>query len=145
MAGFRVLTMIVLTAMGTAVSGAASPQKTGPEERPLVIKSLYGQDLFEFYRASCHGRGGKGDGPAAIALKTRPPDLTTIARRNGRVFPRARLETFVTNESAERASAHGTREMPVWGPIFMTLDPSDPLTRIRISNVVGYIESLQGK
>ena len=39
-----------------------------PPFPPLVIASLSGGDLFQFYCASCHGRDGKGDGPVAASL-----------------------------------------------------------------------------
>ena len=35
--------------------------------------------------------------------------------------------------------------MPVWGPIFQALDPQDRMNRIRIENVVAFIESIQTK
>jgi hypothetical protein len=35
--------------------------------------------------------------------------------------------------------------MPVWGPIFRGLDPSDTRVNVRIANLVGYIESIQLK
>jgi cytochrome c553 len=35
-----------------------------------------GQTIFNESCAACHGRGGKGDGPAATALKQKPADLT---------------------------------------------------------------------
>jgi hypothetical protein len=36
--------------------------------------------------------------------------------------------------------------MPVWGPIFIALDPSDDrLALIRVENVVQYLESIQTK
>jgi hypothetical protein len=36
--------------------------------------------------------------------------------------------------------------MPVWGPIFRALDPSNErLTLIRIENLVGYLESIQAR
>ena len=42
-------------------------------------------------------------------------------------------------------AAHGSREMPVWGPIFSGLDPSPARTQMRIENLVQYIESIQQK
>jgi hypothetical protein len=42
-------------------------------------------------------------------------------------------------------SAHGSREMPVWGPIFRGLDPNDRLNRVRIRNIVEYLASMQAK
>jgi hypothetical protein len=33
--------------------------------------------------------------------------------------------------------------MPIWGPTFQALDPSDSRVKVRIANVVKYIESVQ--
>jgi mono/diheme cytochrome c family protein len=123
--------------------GSSAGQTTGPNNPPLVISSVYGRDLFEFYCASCHGRDGKGGGPVVSALKALPPDLTTIAARNNGSFPRARVEGFVTGAQEAPTPAHGSRDMPVWGPIFRGLDADDRMNAIRIENVVGYIESIQ--
>jgi mono/diheme cytochrome c family protein len=106
---------------------------------------MYGRDLFEFYCATCHGRDGKGGGPAASALRVTPPDLTTIARRNGGPFPRAVVRELVTGDQQRLVPAHGSKDMPVWGPIFRALDPNDTATKVRIANIVDYIESLQPK
>lgn len=134
---------MLLLAVGPAL--AALAQTTGPRNPPLVIRSLAGRDLFEFYCAMCHGRDGKGNGPVVAALKVPPPDLTLIARRSGGSFPRQRVEEFVTNGGAVLAPAHGTSDMPVWGPVFRGLDPSDTRVKVRIANVVEYIESIQVK
>jgi len=37
-----------------------------------------GKALFDKSCASCHGPGGKGDGPAAKAMKNKPPDFATL-------------------------------------------------------------------
>src|SRR3954451_22691026 len=129
--------------VAVAFSGAAQTAVTG--HPPLTIRSLAGGDLFQFYCASCHGRDATGHGPVAAALKRPPPDLTQLARNHGGVFPRERVEAVVTDGGDRPARAHGTSEMPVWGPIFRGLDPSDPLVKVRIANVVGYIESIQLK
>ena len=122
----------------------ASAQTTGPTNPPLVISSMYGRDLFEFYCASCHGRDGTGGGPVAPALRVTPPDLTMIAARNRGMFPRTRVEAFVTG-AQEVPAAHGSKEMPVWGPVFSGLDPNDKANRVRITNIVDYIASIQAK
>jgi mono/diheme cytochrome c family protein len=106
---------------------------------------MAGQDLFSFYCSSCHGRDGKGNGPMAAVLKVPPADLTTLRRRNGGIFPKERLVGFVAGGGTMLSGAHGSNEMPVWGPIFMTLDPSDRLAVIRIENVVQYLETIQSK
>ena len=105
---------------------------------------MAGPDLFQFYCATCHGPDGRGKGPVAAALKTPPADLTKIAERRGGAFPRAELVGFVSDGPALTA-AHGTMDMPVWGPIFRGLDASDPRARIRIDNLVSYLESMQTK
>jgi mono/diheme cytochrome c family protein len=70
-----------------------------------------GKREFDGKCAVCHGKDGKGGGPYSAQLKQSLPDLTTMARRNGGVFPVTR-----TYEAIEGAGAgHGTREMPVWG------------------------------
>jgi hypothetical protein len=73
-----------------------------------------------------------------------PPDLTRIAARNGGTFPRARVEAFVTGDQ-DLPPAHGSKEMPVWGPIFRGLDPNDRSNPVRIANIVDYIASIQAK
>ena len=72
-------------------------------------------ELYQIHCASCHGTGGKGDGPAAEALKHVPPDLTTISRRNGGQFPAFRIGHIIDGQ--ETILAHGTREMPIWGDL----------------------------
>ena len=123
-------------------SAGAAAQRTGQGNPPLVIPSVTGRELFDFYCAPCHGRDARGHGPVAAALKMPPADLTALSRRNGGAFPAARIEAFVANGSDE-SPVHGTGDMPVWGPIFKGLDPSDTLTKTRIANVVAYVNSLQ--
>ena len=113
-----------------------------PMTPSLAMASLSGRDLFQFYCASCHGYGGKGDGPVAASLKQSPPDLTRIAWRHDGRFPTEEVEQYV---SGELVAAHGNREMPVRGPIFRSFEPRDALTRVRIENVVKFVESMQSR
>jgi TonB family protein len=121
----------------------AAAQVTGPKTRALIIPSMYGQDLFDFYCASCHGRDGKGRGPVVPALTVSPPDLTLLTARHGGTFPRAFVESFVTGNRAP--AAHGSKDMPVWGPIFLALDPNAAANKVRIENIVAHIESIQNQ
>jgi mono/diheme cytochrome c family protein len=99
-------------------------------------------DMFKTYCASCHGVDGKGHGPAAEALKVPPADLTVLKQKNGGAFPAGRVSRVV--EGADTIPAHGSSDMPTWGPIFHSLDPSNAaLTKLRISNLTKYIESMQ--
>ena len=124
-----------------AVAPASQSSRAGDPPR-LIIESMTGEDSFRFYCAPCHGVTGRGDGPVAAALKTRPRDLTTLAKFNGGVFPRSGVTEFVIGTSRPLA-AHGVGDMPVWGPIFRALDPSDARVKVRIENIVTYIESIQ--
>lgn len=133
----------VMAAIAAGAAVTAGAQTTGPRNPPLAIQSVAGGDLFEFYCATCHGRDAKGGGPVAGALKIPPSDLTQLARRHGGTFPRARVEAFITNDREALTPAHGTSDMPVWGPVFRALDPSDTLVRIRIANIVAHIEAMQ--
>jgi mono/diheme cytochrome c family protein len=75
----------------------------------------HGRALYVQYCVACHGPGGRGDGPAAGALKSPVPDLTQLARKYGE-FPVDRVMIWIDGEKA--SAAHGTREMPVWGRQF---------------------------
>lgn len=111
----------------------------------LVIRSLSGHDLFDFYCASCHGRDGRGNGRIAPALKTPPPDLTTLTERNKGTFPAAMVEDVIRGGTQSSKVAHGSSDMPVWGPIFKALDTRNEVNEARIENLVKYIESIQAK
>jgi len=127
-----------------AVAGwrAAAPiSAAAPQAPPVLIESLAGRDSFALYCAPCHGAAGRGDGPVASALRARPADLTTLAQRNDGAFPRDRVRDFVTGTGRQLA-AHGTTEMPVWGPMFRAFE-SDARARERIENLLSYIESFQ--
>jgi cytochrome c2 len=101
-----------------------------------------GAETYRQCCAVCHGTAGKGDGPAASALKVAPPDLSTLARRHDGRFPDAYVSEVVRN--GVNVAAHGTAEMPIWGPLFLALDSSfQSQTKLRIANLTNYIKSLQ--
>jgi mono/diheme cytochrome c family protein len=104
-------------------------------------ESLIGKDSFEAYCASCHGSTGVGNGPVADALKRRPADLTLLTAANGNRFPRERLAATLMGTD-RTVAAHGTTEMPIWGPLFRVFE-SDARVRVRVDNLVSYIETLQ--
>jgi mono/diheme cytochrome c family protein len=138
---------ILATSFSVAVGLTAAPPGQTPAQKPpdLVLRSVAGRDLFNFYCASCHGIDGKGGGRVAPALNTRPPDLTLLTRQNGGAFPASKVEEVIRGETRAKASAHGTSDMPVWGPIFRGLDSRKEVNDERIANLVKYIESIQAK
>jgi cytochrome c553 len=119
----------------------ADAQGPRPAQPPLVPESLAGSVSFDLYCASCHGRGGRGDGPTASSLRTTPADLTVLTRNNRGAFPRDRALSYI--EGSTRAVAHGSRDMPVWGPTLRALDASDARVTVRLRNLVSFIESIQ--
>ena len=131
--------------VGLGLPVLATGQVDGRKNPDLVISSIAGKDLFEFYCASCHGRDGKGGGRVAPALKVAPPDLTTLARQNHGTFPAVRVEGVLKGKEQLSTPAHGASDMPVWGPIFRGLDSRGEINEQRIENLVKYIESIQAK
>lgn len=130
-----------------ALVGAASfdeyakSQKQKEVER--LIYSLKGPDLYKAHCAPCHGADGRGSGPVAPALKDPLPDLTTIAQRNAGVFPAERIRSLISGD--EVLIAHGSREMPIWGPIFHQIENDRDYGHVRLQNVTEYLQSMQQK
>lgn len=104
-----------------------------------------GADMFQQYCASCHGLGGKGDGPVAGSLNTPPADLTRIAARRGGEFPSAEITRFI--DGRFDVSAHGTREMPIWGRKLgegiADGETSDQVVRGQLLALVEYLKMIQ--
>lgn len=101
-----------------------------------------GKEMFRAYCGSCHGADGKGGGPAVPALKNKPPDLTVMSKTNGGKFPAMRVMNSIKNGTP---ASHGSREMPVWGPILSSVSDNPGILDQRVANLVGYIESIQIK
>ena len=134
-----------LWALVAALVMVAVAQKPVVKKVPAPQTSpASGKEMYVNYCASCHGVAGKGDGPAAVALKVAPLDLTTLSRRNQAKFPAAHVAQAIKGDAA--MPAHGSKDMPVWGPVFSSMSKGDPaLVQLRISNLTKYIESLQVK
>jgi len=130
--------VLVLAVFAPVLTGA---QTTAPPAPAFLGDSLIGKDSFEAYCASCHGSDGRGGGPVARALRGAPADLTSLTTRNRDVFPRDRVRATLTG-AGRTVSAHGTTEMPIWGPLFRAFE-SDARVRVRIDNLVTYLETLQ--
>jgi mono/diheme cytochrome c family protein len=127
--------------MVSLAGGRAYAQPTIKTTTAPRVQSVEGVDTFKAYCTSCHGAQAKGDGPAAMALKKMPADLTTIAKRNGGKFSPSDVEDVIMGTSV--MAAHGSRDMPIWGPVFQTLAPDNSVVKLRVANLVGYIKSIQ--
>ena len=112
---------------------------------PLPEPEPTGAEDFANYCASCHGAGGKGDGPAAADLEKKPADLTQLSARNGGVFP---IVAVMNQIDGYRS---GPRAMPEFGA-FLVNDKSvmvetgpgefTPAPE-RLAGMAEYIRSLQ--
>jgi mono/diheme cytochrome c family protein len=117
----------------------AEDKPTTPAITPVAV----GQEMFRTDCASCHGLDAKGRGPAASALKAKPTDLTQLSKRNGGRFPSAMVENAIQGNGL--IPAHGSRAMPVWGDAFRSVNRDEALVKIKVHNLVLYIESVQEK
>lgn len=140
MSGYVIPRLAAACVLVVGVTGATASQLSGDSGPSDTIES--GRDTYVFHCAACHGRTARGDGPVAPALKIVPPDLTTIAKRRGGRFDDAEVTMFIVGR---RRAAHGTSEMPVWGPLFRELNPYDSRVDVRLSRLVDYLESIQVK
>jgi mono/diheme cytochrome c family protein len=131
-------------AFAWAFSGAVFAQNLlhQPPETTRIIPSIEGSDLYKTYCATCHGVDGKGGGPMAQALTAHVPNLTHISRRNHGKFPLEQIERYISGEESVTA-AHGSREMPIWGPVFSQIEFDLDLGRVRIHNLAKYLETIQ--
>ena len=143
-----------MIALGTLLAAASfcfaqeSTEKK-PEVKKVVIKQTSassGKEMFTQYCAPCHGVDGAGKGPAASAMKTQPTNLTQLAKKRDGYYPANTVAGVLKFGSGGANPAHGSADMPIWGPLLQSLDKyHDSVVQQRISNIVTYIETLQAK
>ena len=101
-----------------------------------------GEQMYKQYCAACHGKDGKGHCPLAVVLKTPPADLTTLAKRHDGKFPYDYVASVL--QFGPGFPAHGSEDMPTWGPIFRHYDKrNEKVVKQRIRTLSEYIASLQ--
>jgi mono/diheme cytochrome c family protein len=126
--------------LGAFVAAQQKPEIKMVPIQPTAVSDVRG--MFTSYCAACHGPAGKGDGPAASALKKAPADLTTISARNGGKFPEVKVRRFI--EGIDEVAAHGSRDMPVWGTLFRSLDITNQAAALmRVQLLTDYLKSIQ--
>jgi mono/diheme cytochrome c family protein len=144
-AGLRIVLTFVSGCI--ALSGAPAGAQTEPAAQKAyeqLIFSVRGPDLFRAHCAACHGVDGKGSGPVAPSLKATVADLTVLAKRNGGKFPEERARRIISGNEPSLLP-HGSREMPVWGPIFHQMEEDQDFGNVRLKNLITYLESIQEK
>jgi mono/diheme cytochrome c family protein len=141
----RIHVAFVAGLLATAAFGIAQTT-TQIKEVPMQHTSpASGKQMYSTYCAVCHGVDGRGNGPAAAALKVQPTNLVTLAKENGGKFPGAHIYTIL--QFGADTPAHGTKAMPVWGPALRSLDQGTPSPEMeehqRLANLTSYLKSLQ--
>jgi mono/diheme cytochrome c family protein len=101
-----------------------------------------GKVMFQQYCATCHGTDAKGNGPLATLLKTPPANLTALSKRHAGKFPYEYVSSVL--QFGPGPSAHGSSDMPAWGPIFRYYDKqNERVVQQRIKNLSNYLASVQ--
>ena len=147
----RIILLVVTLVLSLGLAAWSQEQPAGTEQKKTIKKvpvkdtaAHSGKEMYMEYCAACHGKEGKGDGPAASALKVPPPDLSVLAKRNDGKYPADHV-TAVLRFGTE-APAHGTIQMPIWGHLFWSASSGDrTIVAQRIYNLNRYLESLQSK
>ena len=137
------LSCFVLAGFGATPQTAPKTQEKTKEQLQQLIYSVKGPDLFRAHCAPCHGLDAKGDGPLASSLKAKVADLTVLTKNSGGQFPAARVRSTILGDDIVKS--HGSREMPIWGPIFHQIEADQDFGNVRLQNLTKYIESIQQK
>ena len=133
------------------LAGFVMAQQSAPNQDKVIkhvpVKQTdptSGQEMFASYCAVCHGANATGNGPATSALKATPTDLTALANKNDGKYPSMHVSSVLRGEA--ELPAHGSKDMPVWGPLFRNLAQGhDAEVQQRIANINQYLESIQKK
>lgn len=109
---------------------------------PTYVPS--GKQMYKEYCASCHGVDGKGRGPTTPFFRKPAPNLTRLSTKYAGKFPVEYVAAVL--RFGPGLAAHGSSDMPVWGPLFQYLDQyNEAAVRQRIKNLCDYLESIQEK
>jgi len=143
---FISVAVILMMISAIAVGQQAPAQGSTTVKHVPITKtpSNSGKEMFNSYCAVCHGKDGKGGGPAATAMKTPPTDLTALAQKSSGKYPAAHVAAVIHGQAA--TPSHGSQDMPVWGPLFSSISQGhEAQVQQRVTNLVTYIEGLQAK
>lgn len=130
-----------LVLVGFLTSTAVAQTKVIKEVNAHQSGAWTGPDLYTEFCAVCHGADGKGNGPAASALKVQPTDLTTIMRTSNNKFPDLRIKQIILGDGA--VAAHGSLDMPTWGSIFKSISSNGAFADMRVNALVAYVKGIQ--
>ena len=136
---------LLVSAMVFVIFASLAKDHAIAAQAPLPFEWVpSGEVMYKQYCAACHGAHAQGNGTAASRFKTRPPDLTTLSKRHGGKFPYDYVLSIL--RFGPGSSAHGSSDMPVWGPVFNVRDKfNEVAVRRRIKNLCDYLATLQEK
>ena len=144
------LAVLLLTTLSLSATAFAQTAKTDAQ----TAKIDWGKNEYELQCSVCHGMDAKGSGFLGAVLKVVPSDLTTLAKKNGGVFPADRVSSVI--DGREEVAGHGPRAMPIWGKRY-AVDAAEYFTdvpfpynqeafvRARILLLVDYLNRIQQK
>lgn len=143
----RYLFMLAVAALAVA---PALSFAAGPKTKTDIGRSEYMEKC-----AICHGQDARGTGGMTDLLRKAPADLTQLSKRNGGVFPHARVYAVI--DGREWVASHGDRDMPLWGSVYKTESvraaeyyadmPYDMemFARARVLSLIDYLYRIQAK
>jgi len=139
------ITWILIALVAFAVGATAQDQQKVIKHVPVKDTSpASGQEMYTNYCAVCHGKDGKGAGPAAEALKVPPTNLTLLSKNNGGKYPDMKVASSIRGDA--NLPAHGSKDMPVWGKLFWGMSHGhEGEVQQRVANLNQSVESLQAK
>jgi len=132
---------ILVTLVAFTPAAVCAQAKQIKVETAQPASTFKGDDLYRQFCAVCHGPDGKGNGPAASALKVRATDLTQLSRQNNGKFPTLHVKNILTGVDA--VAAHGNIEMPTWGDTFKSISANETFGGMRIDALVEYLQKIQ--
>jgi len=136
---FLVTAIAVLVAASLSFADQAQSKLVIPVDKTAPTS---GKQMYTNYCAPCHGTDGRGNGPAAAALKTQPTDLTVLTKNNHGKYPDTHIAAVL--QFGSEVQAHGSAQMPVWGPILGNMNRTNSQEKLlRISNLSRYLETMQ--
>jgi len=138
----RRVPMLGLVLLASVVVSASA--QIGNQRQPPT-RPVDGASIFRNYCAACHGLDGRGNGPVSKVLKREVPDLTRLSQGNDGAFPAIHVRTTIMFGADDLLPAQGSKEMPIWGPIFHEIEFDQDLGNVRLENVTKYLESIQRK